>query len=399
MDVLRGFALAGVLLVNLFESNTIAPGADESWIGHAVNFFAEGSFYPLFSLLFGLGFALQMARFQMAGQRFAFFHVRRSLALIAIGVASFVLILGNPILIRYGSLALLLLVFGNASARKILIASVVTLLVVLGQGPVRQAWADHRRANPITAAKLAIGAAATRVEATAFRTRTDRAMSAGSYGDIVAVRWLAVRRMMRDPWFYAGSRNLSMFMLFLLGLFAARVGIMTRPTVDRDVLLKIALGGFALGVTGNVLLLVLPTLFRDGSPSMQRWTRDVVYYVANPALGLAYGAALMRLSETSALWRKLGSLAWVGRMALTNFLLQFVFMLFLFSLQRMRVIEHTAAWAAIVLSAVIFAGQIVLSRWWLSRFRHGPVEWLWRVLAFGKVRRSAGVEPLVDAPA
>jgi uncharacterized protein len=80
-------------------------------------------------------------------------------------------------------------------------------------------------------------------------------------------------------------------------------------------------------------------------------------------------------------------------MALTNFLLQFVFLLGLFYLQRAHVIEHTSAAMAVVLSAAVFGMQVVLSRWWLSRFSHGPAEWLWRVLTFGQLRRAA-IDPI-----
>jgi uncharacterized protein len=398
VDVLRGFALAGVCLVNVFESGTIAPGAEQSVIGNAVNFLAEGSFYPLFSLLFGLGFALQMARFKGGGGSFVRYYIQRSMALVAIGVASFVFILGNPILIRYGILALFLLLFVKASGRTILIASACTLLIVLGQGAARQAWRDHARSDPTTAATLARRESVTRADAAQVGALTTRALTEGTYGDIVAARWLNVQRLLRNPWFHAGSRNLSMFMLFLLGMFIARIGLVTSPTVDRAVLLRMALVGFGIGIAGNIVLLGLPTWLRGRDAFVQLWTNDVTYYIANPALGLAYGALLMRVRETSIWSRPVRQLAWAGRMALTNFLLQFVFLLGLFYLKRAHVIEHTSAAMAVVLSAVVFAMQVVLSRWWLSRFRYGPAEWLWRVLTFGRLRRTNDVQ-LADIPA
>jgi uncharacterized protein len=393
VDVLRGFALTGVCLVNVFESNTIAPGAEESVIGMAVSFLAEGSFYPLFSLLFGLGFALQTARFRQAGGSFARYYFRRSIALVAIGVASWVFILGNPILIRYGSLALALLLFVNASNRTILIASVCTLLFALGQGPARQAWQDWLRSDPTRAAALAERGSVTRAEGARVGAIMTKAMREGSYGDIVAARWMTVRRLLRDPWFHFGSRNLSIFTLFLLGMFVARIGLVTSPVVDRALLLRIAIVGFGIGIAGNVLLLGLPTWLQGRDPLMRRWTNDLVYYIANPALGMAYGAVLTGASETSGRSRRMSALAWVGRMALTNFLLQFVFLLGLFYLQRAHVIEHTSAAMAVVLSAAVFGMQVVLSRWWLSRFSHGPAEWLWRVLTFGQLRRAA-IDPI-----
>jgi uncharacterized protein len=389
VDVLRGFALAGVCLVNVFESDTVAPSAEESAIGIAVNFLAEGSFYPLFSLLFGLGFALQIARFNGGGGSFGRYYVRRSLALVTIGVASFVFLLGNPILIRYGSLALLLLPFAKASNRTILVASACTLLVVLGQGPARAAWRSHLRAEPTSAAALAERDSLARAEGERLRALTRRAMSDGSYNDIVAVRWQAAQRMLIDPWFHGGSRNLSMYMLFLLGVLVARTGLITDAVVDRRLLLRIALVGFGIGVVGNFLLLYLPRLLEGRDRMLRSWISDLAYYIANPALGIAYGALLLRAIETERWSRWVSGLAWVGRMALTNFLLQFVFILGLFWLQRAHIIQSTPAAMAVLLSALCFATQIGLSRWWLSRFTYGPAEWLWRVLTFGRPRARA----------
>ena len=387
VDVLRGFALFGVLLVNLFESDTILPTAEESWIGAAVNFLAEGSFYPLFSLLFGLGFAIQLSRFEERGQPFVVTYVRRALSLVAIGVALWVFLLGNPILMRYGSLALLLLLFRHASARAALIASVVMFAIVLAVGPARKAWADHQRANPVTSAQFRKDAAASQAQANLIRARSDAAMKTGSYGDIVAVRSQSAFTLLAKPWFYLNSRILHMFVMFLLGLFTARRGLITNVEVDRVFLRKAAIAGLALGVVGNAALLLLPRWTTGMTPFMQRWVRDLVYYIANPALGIAYGASLVLLIDMSETWRRRFSpLSWVGRMALTNFLLQFAFMLALFYLQRSGAFQYTLPAVAVVLSVLLFAFQIWLSGWWLTRFHFGPAEWLWRILTFGTAK-------------
>ena len=96
VDILRGFALFGILLVNMaifsypFQSILFPAAPDTPWYDRAatwlIHFLAEGKFYALFSLLFGLGMILLMERIEARGRRFVPFYVRRLLALLLIGL-------------------------------------------------------------------------------------------------------------------------------------------------------------------------------------------------------------------------------------------------------------------------------------------------------------------------
>src|SRR5690606_37350633 len=119
LDVLRGFALLGILLMNIeFFTRPlqgIALGFDPSLegadyvAGWSVMAFVQGKFWTLFSLLFGIGFALMLERAEAAGARFAGTYARRLLALLPIGLAHALLLWAGDILVPYALAGLLLL--------------------------------------------------------------------------------------------------------------------------------------------------------------------------------------------------------------------------------------------------------------------------------------------------
>ena len=153
LDVLRGFALGGILLMNMesfvgpvFQANTgMDPGlagADRIADG-LVYFFIQGKFFTLFSLLFGMGFAMMAQRADVARRPFAALYWRRSLALLAIGLAHALLLWSGDVLVTYASLSLLLLPFRDVPARVLAWLGVACYLaapaLVMGLG-LLSAW-------------------------------------------------------------------------------------------------------------------------------------------------------------------------------------------------------------------------------------------------------------------
>ena len=121
MDVLRGFALLGILLMNiegmvgpLMASisgvDPLLTGADR-WVDTAIYLLVQGKFFPLFSMLFGMGFAIMLARAQAAGRPFVAVYLRRVLALLAIGLAHAFFVWAGDILVTYALMGLVMLTF------------------------------------------------------------------------------------------------------------------------------------------------------------------------------------------------------------------------------------------------------------------------------------------------
>lgn len=120
LDIVRGFALLGIALMNVeFFSRPLAAlddglptgltGAD-AWAGWLIHVFVRTKFFTMFSILFGMGFAVMLARAQAAGRGFAGAYLRRTLALALFGLAHGVLIWAGDILLSYAGAALLLLI-------------------------------------------------------------------------------------------------------------------------------------------------------------------------------------------------------------------------------------------------------------------------------------------------
>ena len=133
LDVLRGLALFGILIVNILVYAP-KPSSAADWVtAKVISIAAEGSFYPLFSLLFGVGFAVFLDRAASRGANGVVLYVRRVIALLAIAVLQFILLDEQNILVRYAFLALPLLFFWRASARVCFAAALICIALVVAR--------------------------------------------------------------------------------------------------------------------------------------------------------------------------------------------------------------------------------------------------------------------------
>jgi uncharacterized protein len=397
IDLLRGFAMYGVLVVHLFGSRTVGPHTEGSVIAGLIHFFIEEKFYPLLALLFGLGFALQMKRLSERGASVTTIYIRRSLALAGIGMAIYAGLMAQPLLVHYGVMGLGLLLFRQASRRTIIAGIAVFCLLAVFYNPVRQLL----RA-PAANAHVRASAEPTRRVPPRF-ARQEQVFEQGSFAEISAYRAHDIARQVVDPEFYINVNQFERCALYLLGLLVALSGILTGPTMDPRFLRKVAIAGLGLGLAG-CLLLYLPAMKLNYADSFSTFTaRRFLLTFAGPILGFGYAALLLLFWERSpALQRRLSGLEAIGQTALTNFLLQYVFIFSLFWLQRWDIIDFTPPGAALAFSIVVFAVELRLSAWWLKRYRFGPVEWLWRAATFGswpRLRIAAAPPLRAAAPA
>ena len=160
--------------------------------------------------------------------------------------------------------------------------------------------------------------------------------------------------------------------LFLLGLLVGRSKFLEDLRKNRQVLNRIFWIGLIVGLVGNGLYLFLE----------DAWLASLAITFGSPAMSAAYvcGLALLSIGETGS--KILAPLASVGRMALTNYVLQSVFCLFLFSGFGFGLYEDVGAAGLLGITFLIYGLQIPVSMWWLNRFRFGPLEWIWRSLTY-----------------
>lgn len=399
LDILRGFAVFGILLVNIgsyahpfaIRFPEPAPGDAGSavalWLTRA---FAEGKFYPLFSMLFGLGLALQMDRAARAGREgFPRLYARRLFVLAGIGLFHGLFIWAGDILFTYALLGFVLLAVRNVKPRNLLITASALLLapfVLCGAGA--------------GVLGIALSAMKDRTAFDKFAARmiqdTDAAYAAysGSFGEI------ALRRL--SDWFSlqteAAGAMTGIFAMFVVGLWAGRRGLASASEEHVGFLRKTAWIALPAGFAGAVFYASVATGAREILSSPWPLLGLAVNFPLGAALAVGYAALMALLLRRDGARRLLRVLAPAGRMALTNYLLQSVICTFLFYGYGLGLFGTTTALTGALTALAVFGFQLVLSHAWLRRFRYGPVEWLWRSLTYG-ARQPMRREPLQLAPA
>lgn len=370
VDVLRGFALLGILMVNalLMAGPQVEPGGSrvDDVAGWLVTALVSAKFYLLFAFLFGYSFTLQRASAERAGAAFAPRHLRRLSCLFLLGLAHGVLLFPGDVLMVYAVLSLPLFACRDLAPRTAIRAAAwlvaVTAACLLAWGLLTVAYADPVPVPPHEVTAAVDEAAATR---------------RGDPGSVVAgnLRWL------RDSLAWNIVYAADILGAFLAGLAAGRRGLLAEPDRHRARLVPVVLCCLPLGLAGSVFMAVC----RNG-PLDPRWYHvgSAVGVLTAPALTAAYVCGLLLLLRTRTGRRVGDALAPAGRMALTNYLTQSLVMALLLT-------GYGPGWygrfgTVVVLGGclVLYAVQLAVSGWLMRRFRYGPVEWLLRLATLGR---------------
>jgi uncharacterized protein len=401
LDILRGFALFGVLLANMvwFFSGygNLEPEAaarlstavlDPLVLG-LISFFVSSKFISIFSFLFGVGFAIQMGRARERGMLATPLYVRRLLWLLGFGVAHMFLVWYGDILHLYALLGLLLIGWVSRSNRTLVAGGIAFAILV----PVlieAILWLLPR----ITEGVLD--------PADAFETRREAAkalhaaFAEGTYAE-------AVRANAADAWAWfstddALTTGAASFGLFLFGLLAGRSGILARAstgsaTADRALLRRGLFWGLGVGAACQGIVLIGDHVSTLASGEWQpQPAMKALWRVGVLGMVLSYVCGIVLLFRDPAWRHRLRFFAPVGRMALSNYLSQSVICVFLFYGWGLGWYGSVGPTGSLGLTFLVFAAQLAASAWWLQRFRFGPAEWAWRSLTYGKMQpfRSSG---------
>ncbi len=388
LDILRGFALFGILLVNMrvFSgpgelSTQLFTGSADRVASGLIEFFAQQKFLSLFTFLFGLGFALQMGRAKARGARFAPIYCRRLLGLLLIGVLHGFFLADVDTLQAYVLVGFLLLFFRHRSPRTILITAFVCLLIPIGRDAVELKLREIHLANPQAAEEMRREDAD---RAAARRARLE-AYAKGTYGEIVVHRAKFWKRVYFSLDFYPSWLG-EEFVMFLLGLYVGRRRIFENLSVHLPFIRKILWWVLGLGLLCTAVSYAMSQLTDPALPYLTRPLGSLLWAVGAPALSFFYASILLLLAQRQ-IWKpRLYPLATAGRMALTNYLLQSVICTTIFYSYGLGLYGQVGPAAGVSLTVLIFVTQIMLSVWWMRRFRFGPVEWLWRTLTYGKLQ-------------
>lgn len=386
LDALRGFALLGVLLANILgfcgwydlsHEQRVALSSETgvrvwSFLHHA---FIDGRFYSLFSLMFGIGFAVILARLSRRNATEALTIFRRRLwVLLGIGMVHLCLIWFGDILVLYSLLGFVLVACRRLSDRALLIgAAALVLFPILGYALT---WAAQVRLyEPFYD----------------FGMYLDQALSPehSKLSGLERVRlegWAAFMEWtLPGPPFRVGDllqswRLPKVMGIFMLGLWVGRRLVAGTLLNDRALLTRVCTVGFLVGLPAGVLLGAMPDQ-RGGPPNMDGLQATVLYALAVVPMALAYASGFVLLWQAGG-ERWLRQFAPVGRMALTNYLSQTILCTTIFYGIGFGLFGRLAPWQVVATALSIYAGQWLFSRWWLGRYAFGPMEWLWRSLTY-----------------
>lgn len=373
LDALRGFAILGIILANFPEFSLWTFSDPSGWtvtdrVTRAVQtFLVDGKFYTLFSILFGMGFSIQLAN---AGGKLATFY-RRMTVLLLIGLLHICFLWSGDILMLYALCGMLLPLFRNLPAKRILFWAGAFLLVPV----ILEALLGTTLADPLEREQWRICGLYGITQAN-FGTWLS---NAGSYREVLQfLHQGAVERMWE---FVIGHRFFKVLGLFLVGFAIGKEKVYADVPSHAALLRRVLLWGLAVGMPVGILY----TWGSMGGAPWERVWQSVFYLFSVYPMGFAYAAgfALLfdRAPEASG-WKLLSN---PGRMACTNYLSQSVIGIILFYGIGFGFGNRVGLLGTEIIALGVYAFQIAFSTVWMKWFRFGPVEWVWRMLTYGEI--------------
>jgi uncharacterized protein len=375
LDAIRGFALFGILLMNLEAFNgpilSAMSGVDPALQGANrvadafIYIFVQGKFWTLFSLLFGIGFAMMFDSAARTGGDFRRIYKRRLWALMAIGAAHAILIWEGDILFAYAVSGFVLLWRMKTDAVPRLWPIVLTYCVPLALIALGGLFAPAQPQGQNMAEMLA--------EEIKFQ---------GHSAYLSTLQW-------RAGYFIESLGNLFVLLPLAVAVFAMGVRLHRQGWTKAITGPENAAGSRALGLYGGGLCLMLLSVWVAPSASPAEFNATfAVVNVLNMlsgflmSLGMFFG--LRWLWAKPATQTVLARLAPLGRMALTNYLMQSIVCTLIFCAYGLGYFQQMPRAWHIPFALALITLQTLFSTWWLGRFSMGPAEYIWRWLTYGK---------------
>lgn len=391
VDILRGFAFFGVLLINyvfFYQPETLMmTGFRWSGIYNQIvekfdQFFFMGKSYTIFSFLFGLGFSIQLIRAEARGVNLVPTYRRRLFALLLFGIIHGTLIWFGDILTTYALCGFVLILFRNRKQKTILIWVLILAGTQLLLPITRYTVTEIMRRDPKKASEMDEKWLEQKKE---FQEASDHELqvySKGTYRQITEVRT-------KD---YIVSQVFSIvfggqfLFLFLLGLYAGRRGVFHNVAENEGLLRTVRKWGLIVGLIGNAVVVYTAQYSNPAVPTLLFTVGAVFYVFSIPAMSAFYVSSLTLLIHHSDTWRRrFAPLGFVGRMALTNYLLHSIIGTLIFYSYGLGLYMQFGPAITTLICILLYSLLAMLSKFWLTRFRYGPAEWFWRKLTYGHV--------------
>ena len=382
LDTLRGFALLGILMMNaiafaypeIVYSNPFAMGSLSSadlWQWVLTDLFFAEKFYALFSMLFGAGIVL-MANKQSDPQRAKNLHYRRMLWLLMIGLIHGYLLWWGDILVTYAIAGMLIYSCRHWRIRSLWIVAVLLQLAITCLYLLMYWGWDVMPADELAESKAVFWPSEQTL-------RAEINANLGSWWQQTTYR---VATTIEYQTSYLIPLIVRMSGIMLIGMALYKSGVLLATRSSRFYLTHLLLFlplGVALSACGAWAIasseFALPSSFSTDrlwnlwGSLLTAWGYTCLFMLIVQQAKVSASGISGRISA----W-----LAPVGQMALTNYLMQSVLCGLIFYGWGMGLYASLSRWQVSMVVVAIWLIEISWSRWWLTRFQFGPVEWIWR---------------------
>ena len=392
LDILRGIAilfiftanipyLSGYFMLSDEQIQTFSTAKFDEYFDFVMFTLVDGKFYSIFSLLFGIGFVIQFNNLKKHNLPFVPFFRKRMFWLLLIGLCHLFFIWIGDILTLYALLGFVLILFRNHTDKQLLKWSVILIIFPVFHwlfiyitewnypnavfGLYGQYWESLN------------------LPMQDFGNGNVRPNEAYFFGTTSLQEFFKIklgRPLLRLGMILNEGRAFKVLGIFLIGIWSGRKILNENILSDSKLLKKIALWGFIIGLPVSIFRTTID-FFIEGNHFWE-FMNYVTYALGTVPLAIAYTASVALACQN-----KTTILKWfapVGQMALSSYIFQTFISVFIFHGIGLGHRGEFSFSAIIAITIGIFIVQILFCRWWLSKFKYGQLEWVWRQLTYGK---------------
>jgi uncharacterized protein len=419
IDVLRGVAVLGILVMNIYAfampivaySNPLALGGTQphnlgTWFLTHILF--DQKFLSVFAMLFGAGLVVMSVRAESRGTQFGRIYYRRQFCLLLIGAIHGYFIWMGDILFVYAAIGMLVYLFRNRGPRTLIIVAVLLMpmALLLSYGIAKngeRAIVEVAKIEELQASGTELDDEQKKMledweESRRFMAPTDEDMQAdldayrGRYLEIVEHRAPIVLMMQVFVTVFFGIWRVGALMM--IGMALLKLGVLSG---ERSVgfYRKMMLAGYLIGLPLTIFS-ASDLYAHQFDPLYVMRVGGIANYWGSVIVAFGHIGLVMLIVKTGTLQKIMARFAAVGRMAFTNYLMHSVILTTVFYGYGFGLYGSIPRFWQMGFVVAVISLQLMLSPWWLSRYRFGPAEWLWRSLTYWKrqpFRQQASVAP------
>ncbi len=390
LDFLRGIAIFGILIVNMSFFNSpffTQSGGFTLWddIPNQISrmfiwFFFEGKFYPLFAVLFGIGFYFFMQKAENSLRPVLFRYRMRLLYLLLFGMLHVLLLWYADILIIYALFGFVMTWFRNRSNKTLIVWAAIFLVFPIILIGALVGLLELVKLIPEAAQEMEAGFHAQQQYIKEMIEKAIVVYSEGSFYEIFRMRLFEYSYVVYGI-IFAFPNIVS---LFLVGLYIGRKKLFNDLSSGLKSLRKVFFWCLPIALVFNTIYAYYAS---TGSFIMPDWDQFMMVtgtMIGGTSMMFVYLYVLTYLFHKGIFGKLANVISKVGRMAFTNYLTQSIICTTIFFSYGLGLYGQVNYWQGILLSIAIYIVQVVWSHYWLKYYKFGPFEWLWRTLTYAK---------------